>query len=256
MCGGEDFMMGRPKRESREDSSDSQVIAAMKQMFESFKCAIHKEVNDLKEAVQFISNKFDTFTKELEETKKELKTTKGQVQNLIHENDALRKEVNELQQYTRRDNLLLFGMPETPEETIESVVEQVSAAIGMSNVTSDISIVHRLPARPGKTKPIVIRFCKRRSRDAWLLKFKEESKKHEDGPGIPLQRIDPQLPAGRITAGEHLTAFNRDLLNSAREAARHHGFKFVWSRDCKVFMRKDENSYALRINNFNDLQNL
>lgn len=102
----------------------------------------------------------------------------------------------------------------------------------------------------------VVKFYKRSSRDKWIKHFKEESRKYAEGPGIPSQKINPQLPASRISIGEHLTTYTRDLLNAARDFAKERGFQFVWTRDCKVFIRKDERSQALKISSHNNLKNL
>lgn len=252
--------MGGPKNNRKvesesgnEVSGDSKVISTLKQMFDEFKSSIQLEISALQQSVQFMSNKFDAFSEELCKTKEDLKTTQGQVHDLKKENELLWKQINELQQYTRRDNLLVFGIPETPEESVPMIVQNISEVIGGPELVADLSVVHRLPAKPGKTKPIVVRFNKRISRDTWLQKFKLEARKHPEGPGIPLQRINPLLPDGRLTAGEHLTIATRDLLNKTREAANQKGYRFVWTRDCKVFIRKDETSPAYKINSFQDL---
>lgn len=255
--------MGRSKRagsdvasENNGTSEESQVISTLRKMFEDFKSSIHQEVNDLRKSVEFMSNKFDSFCEELKQTKAELKSTQDSVRSLSQENELLRKELNELQQYRRRDNVLVFGIPDTPEESVYCVIDKVSQIIGGVDLVSDISVAHRLPARPGKTKPIVIRFNKRTSRDSWLQRFKDEARKDADGPGLSTQRINPQLPPGRFTAGEHLTIATRNLLNSTRDAAKEKGYQFVWTRDCKVFVRKDERSNAVKINSIQDLSYL
>ena len=152
--------------------------------------------------------------------------------------------------------MLVFGVPDCPDESVYQVIDKVSDAIGGMEFIQDISVAHRLPTKAGRPKPIVIRFNKRMSRDSWFQRFKEEARKGGDGPGLSLQKIFPQLPAGRVTAGEHLTIATRNLFNSAREAAKQKGYQFVWTKDCKVFIRKDERSPALKIISLCDLSNL
>mgnify|MGYP000162037729 CR=1 FL=1 len=203
-----------------------------------------------------MSNKFDTFCEELTQAKEELKLTQETVKTLSEENELLKKEILDLQQYTRRDNLLVFGVPDCPDESVYQLIDKVSHTIGGMQFVQDISVAHRLPTKPGKPKPIVIRFNKRTSRDSWFQRFKEEARKDGDGPGLSLQRIFPQLPAGRVTAGEHLTIATRSLFNSTRDAAKQKEYQFVWTKDCKVFIRKNERSPALKINSLHDLINL
>ncbi|KAJ4435493.1 hypothetical protein ANN_18109 [Periplaneta americana] len=148
-------------------------------------------------------------------------------------------EVSDLQQYTRRDNIMLFGVPEIDEQSTYEVIYQISEVIGGSElVQHDVSVAHRIPSRPGKTRPIIIRFTKSRSRDEWLQLFRNEAKNDGRGPGIATKKVNRDLPAGRITAGDQLTAVTRDLLNKTRVA------------------RKDEASPVSKITGVGDVNNL
>ncbi|KAJ4430655.1 hypothetical protein ANN_19245 [Periplaneta americana] len=135
-------------------------------------------------------------------------------------------------------------------------VSSYHSQCGSELVQHDVSIAHRIPSRPGKTRPIVIRFTKRRSRDEWLQLFRNEAKKDDSGPGIATKKVNRELPEGRITAGDQLTAVTRDLLNKTRDAARLKNYKFVWTRDGKIFARKDEASPVSKITNVDDVNNL
>ncbi|KAJ4439558.1 hypothetical protein ANN_07682 [Periplaneta americana] len=143
------------------------------------------------------------------------------MKRLVQENDHLKQEVSDLQQYTPRDNIMLFGVPEIDEQSTYEVIDQISEVIGGSElVQHDVSVAHRIPSRPGKTRPIVIRFTKSRSCDEWLQLFRNEAKNDGGGPGIATKKVNRQLPAGRITAGDQLTAVTRDLLNKTRVARK------------------------------------
>ncbi|KAJ4451780.1 hypothetical protein ANN_03252 [Periplaneta americana] len=116
---------------------------------------------------------------------------------------------------------MLFGVPEIDEQSTHEFFDQISEVIGSSElVQHDVSVAHRIPSRPGKTRPIVIRFTKSRSRDEWLQLFRNEAKNDGSGPGIATKKVNRDLPAGRITAGDQLTAVTRDLLNKTRVARK------------------------------------
>ncbi|KAJ4447444.1 hypothetical protein ANN_09451 [Periplaneta americana] len=194
------------------------------------------EVNELRKSVEFISSKLDSLREELAHTRHELNSTQEEMKRLVQENDHLKQEVSDLQQYTRRDNIMLFGVPEIDEQSTHEVFDQISEVIGCSElVQHDVSVAHRIPSRPGKTRPIVIRFTKTRSRDEWLQLFRNEAKNDGSGPGIATKKVNRDLPAGRITAGDQLTAVTRDLLNKTRVA------------------RKDEASPMSKITNVDDV---
>ncbi|KAJ4435728.1 hypothetical protein ANN_18345 [Periplaneta americana] len=71
---------------------------------------------------------------------------------------------------------------------------------GSELVQHDVSVAHRIPSRPGKTRPIVIRFTKSRSRDEWLQLFRNEAKNDGSGPGNATKKVNRDLSSGRITA--------------------------------------------------------
>lgn len=239
-----------------EGDDKGQVISAIKKMFEDLKSSLQHEVGELKKSVEFISTKFDDLREELAQVRKEVKSNQDQLRALTKENENLKLEVNDLQQYTRRENIMIFGVPETDGQSTSDDIENVSQAIGGAHLLSDVSIAHRLPAKPGKTRPIVARFFRRSSRDEWLHLFRQEAKKDFSGPGIPTKKVNTHLPPGRVTAGEQLTKETRDLLNRTRDAARMNDYKFVWTRDGKVFVRKNEQSNVIRIVHSRDLSNM
>ncbi|KAJ4436085.1 hypothetical protein ANN_18712 [Periplaneta americana] len=193
------------------------------------------EVNELRKSVEFISSKFDSLREEMAHTRHELNSTQEEMKRLVQENDHLKQEVSDLQQYTRRDNIMLFGVSEIDEQSTYEVIDQISEVIsGSELVQHDVSVAHSIPSRPGKTRPIVISFTKSRSRDEWLQLFRNEAKNDGSGPGIATKKVNRDLPAGRITAGDQLTAVTRDLLNKTRVA------------------RKDEASPVLQLVNGHD----
>lgn len=224
-------------------------------MFEKFASNIHQDINDIKKSIEFMSTKFDSLLSEINNVKDELKEVRK-------ENDFLKREINELgvrlqdlEQYNRRDNIVLYGVPSTNNESVNEIVKTVSTIIGADGCFEDVSVTHRLPTRPGKPRPIV-RFAKRSSRDLWLSRFREEAKNNKEGFGLPTQTICQQFQPGLVTASDHLTPFMKNLFNKTKLTAREKGYKFTWVKDCKIFVRKNENSQVNRVFDYYDLEKL
>lgn len=59
-----------------------------------------------------------------------------------------------------------------------------------------------------------------------------------------------------IYVNNYLTIFNRNLLFKIKAFAREAGFKFVWFRDSKIFVKKNEDHKAILIENETFLINL
>ena len=96
-----------------------------------------------------------------------------------------------LEQYSRRENIRIHGVPEESDEDTTSVaVAIMNEAVAPENsedppvkvfTRSDVSIAHRLPSRGG-SKPIVVRFVRREDK-LKLMKNKSGLRRRE-GPKV------------------------------------------------------------------------
>ncbi|PSN40358.1 hypothetical protein C0J52_18458 [Blattella germanica] len=179
-----------------------------------------KENDECVKTVEFVSEKFDSLKSEILALKDEVKTVRSEITSLKSENSLLRSQVQDLQQYSRRDNIVINGIPETSNENVYDVLDNVADIIHAKDLNNSIRVAHRLPTRmKGKERPIVVRFAFRHSRDEWICCFKEEASYDASGPGISLKRLDPDLPQGRITAADHLAQHTLELLKKTRDVA-------------------------------------
>ena len=63
----------------------------------------------------------------------------------------------ELEQYTRKNNIELNGVVETPQEDVEEICCAVAKVIGVQLAKEDIEAAHRIPTRRSDVpNPIVV----------------------------------------------------------------------------------------------------
>ncbi len=75
--------------------------------------------------------------------------------------------------------------------------------------------------------------------------------------GYPLPPHDPKLPTlGKIFINESLTNRLKNLLRLTKLKKRELEYKYVWSRNGKIYLRKDDNANAVLINFATDLDKL
>ena len=78
-------------------------------------------------------------------------------------------EVNELQQYTRSDNLEISGVSEMKAEQISTLLDNVAKCIGVHTEPGNIVIAHRVPTRSTKLpKTILVLLQSRLERGKWI----------------------------------------------------------------------------------------
>lgn len=153
------------------------------------------------------------------------------------EMEELRQQVNELQQYSRRQNLEVHGIPCLSNENLLDRVNEVAKLLDVAELTEgDIEAIHRLPGKPDKVPPVLIRFASRMTRDRWF----------ENRALLKQNRSDAWLM-------ENLTAQTKRLLWLARTKATEMRYQFTWQRGGKVFVRKKSGDRPISIKNESDL---
>ncbi|KAK4311717.1 hypothetical protein Pmani_016818 [Petrolisthes manimaculis] len=141
-----------------------------------------------------------------------------------------------LEQYMRGDNLRIFGIEEEPDEDediIQAKVIEVAADIGVKIEANDISIAYRLGGEGGQGRPVLVRFCHRKNRNAVLNKKKELKKKQK-----------------KIYINEDLTPLRAAMLKIVKEQAT---VRNVTTRDGKVIAWLIDRERPVDINTPDDL---
>lgn len=146
-------------------------------------------------------------------------------------------ELNALQQEKLDNNIIIYGVPNIPNENGQKLKEDVSEIMKSINVDvneNDISDIYRLRNNKNvKNLPVIVKFTKKEMKMNILEKKK----------GIV---IKPKDQGGSIKINEHLTTVGYKLLLKTREVLGKH-FKFIWSKDGKIFIKKDDTSSSNRI---------
>lgn len=157
---------------------------------------------------------------------------KEQVKELQEENRILKDKIEDLEQYSRRNNLVIDGVTEiTNENRIETAV-RAAKMVGFDLHPSQIDDCHRLPLRagnyqnPNRPRPFIIRFVNRHFKRELLI----HSKKNK---------------SDRIFVNEHLTPRTVELKKTAKKMLGVLGFG-IDTRDCIVHaIKKDHKPVRL-----------
>ena len=125
----------------------------------------------------------------------------------------------------------------------EEVILQVLNKLDNINVTSeDINVCHSIPTRIHDSKSVhVVKFISRKKKID-ILRVKKT--------------LDFQHEGNQIFINEHLLANNRRHFLNAMMKKQQLNYKFLWTRNGFVYMRKAENSPIIFINKDVSLSNL
>nr|KAG5694837.1 hypothetical protein BaRGS_019214 [Batillaria attramentaria] len=157
---------------------------------------IKREVDEVKGVVFELREENETLKRELSGRQKVIDELKDQCQEAKHEAAVARKKGEALEQYTRRNDVRIFGMSEEERETAATcegkVLDIVKNKLGLRNTkTENLEIAHRIGRRErpedsdddddednARPRPIIARFVSRRSLQAV---FQNRKKKKTTG---------------------------------------------------------------------------
>nr|CAD7568390.1 unnamed protein product [Timema californicum] len=150
-------------------SSSHQIISLLKHL--------NTKLAKLQESVNFVSAKNDDVLKQISSCLAEIASLKSEVSNLktinqslSEKNVFLENKINSLGKYTKRNNMEIHGMIQTPNENLEENLATLGQAVEVELEVDDIEIAHRLPTRRanrerGLPLPAIVRFASRRKRE-------------------------------------------------------------------------------------------
>lgn len=206
---------------------------------------VDKVVTKLKDSIDFNTKIIEDLRSEL--CKRDQAITDLQ-QQLHRINADFQEEVDQINHYSRRNNIEIHGIPELPQENIYSLLHNIGKTLDCEVQQHDIDIAHRIPStNKSLPRPIIVKFLNRWKKNE-IMVAKKNKKMLTSSLGF--STLDQP-----IFINDHLTPKTKGILRRAKEL-RNKGFKFVWSRDGKVFVRKDETSQVKTVKSIDDIVKL
>ena len=187
---------------------------------------VQPHVIKVTESLQSVSDRFDILEQTLKEKDEKIKELERKIdileeknEDLITQNQNFSVKLDDLEQYSRRNCLLLHGVKENEEEnTDEIVLSTIAEEMGIHINEEDIDRTHRLgkPNRnDGKPRPIIIKFTR------YAVRHKVFVYKRS-------------LKGKRLLITESLTAYRMKLLV---EAQKKFEVKNVWTSDGRILYK-------------------
>lgn len=235
-----------------KDDLSKQIKDAAKEMRSDIK-SISESQNDL-------SVKFDVLQQDLAMLKKsnealqsennDLRAAYVALQDKCAQNDMY---LDDLDQYMRRDSLVISGIPTASDESTNSIIIKLAGLLGIVIQQEDISVSHRLQQRRDNVTPnIIVKFTRRVIRD----KLFNQRKKAIACVNIEDFGFATSTRKVPIYINESLTPNRSKLHKLCVEFKKENSFKFCWTKYGQIYLRKNELSDVIKIRTQNDLDNL
>jgi hypothetical protein len=150
--------------------------------------------------------------------------------NNRRENRRRHLEWEQQEQYSRRDCVVVKGVPFKRGEDTTDIICRIAFSMGLSIAPSDISVSHRTGKQVGSfPRPIICKFTRRETKYILLNNRKATRYIKDDGEGHPV----------KIFIDENLTAMRARVCKKLRDEKTPHMVK-----DGKIFLTGSSESSA------------
>ena len=172
----------------------------------------------------------------------------NKISDLVKENNVLYDEIEdlkielaELNQYGRRENIEICGIPEKIDHKLEEHIITVLKSVGVTVNSYQIQGVHRIGKKtPSRPRNVVVRFINRKhSFSALKNKSKLNSSKYKSYYII-----------------ENLCPFNKKIFNRLYRLKKEGEIHSVWSYNGSVYAKVEGNDEPTQIRHLLDIDDL
>lgn len=227
--------------DSKLDHLRTTITAEFNQIFAELRESFREQVATLRSENLKLREEFSAL---------ERKVDSSDVAKMSEAISDLRNQLNDREQELLINDCDITGIPEHDGEPVGHLVMTLAAKLGMKLEERDVVSAVRVGPKRGlvvgapapNPRPIVVRLTRRSLRDELLQAARVRRGATTAELGLP-----PHEPR-RFYVNERLTKSNRALFAMARDAGRAARWRFIWTRDGRVFARMENNSprYVLR----------
>ena len=204
---------------------------------------LNSRFEKVEQSQQFLSTKYDELLVSLQSTKRLIEDQGNQLSDATSEVGNIREstyrhdiEIDELQQYMRRDCLEITGSSLQPDQNTNEYVIELASSIGVDLAKDDISTAHRLPETKKVKDRLIVKFTRRDKREEMYKKRSNLKDRRQHGDR-----------SQRIHINESLTAYRKRLFGKINQFKKDHKYKYLWTINGKIHLRETDN---MRVNTF------
>jgi hypothetical protein len=233
-------------------SRETEMLVAELRLFREEMRAMTQQLHDLRVTMANLTTRIDSCDRRVDGLCSRVEALESK--SPCHDNDQqanstlvdtiaqLRSELNDRDQDLLLNDVEISCVPEERGENTMHVAITLSQKLGVTLTEQDIVSITRVGRAPqqlleggqgpaARPRLIVMRLARRAVRDQLLQAARVRRGATTEGAGLP---GSPQ----RFYVNERLTPTNRRLFQMARELKQHHGWRFVWTRDGRIYARQ------------------
>ena len=223
-------------------------------MIQSDLSFIKNDVADLKQTLNAQLEVLSGRVNGIETRVEVLEKYKSDICDLKAELQTMRDDQRKNEQWVRRSNIQINGVPEAKGENLMNIVSTLATVSGFAlNPNVDIDFVTRVAVKNDSdakvTKPIILKMQSRYKKDDFISALRKVK-------NLAATHLGFHGNQNRVHINDHLSTFNKALLNKARGLAKEKGYAYCWVRNCTIMVRRTEKSPILFITSEESLKKI
>lgn len=224
-----------PKKRITSDS-DLDTSAMFQQILNELKL-INSRIDNIEQKVTNIETSLDYHAQEVEELKADVNEIKSSFPTTV-------RKVEELEQLNLQKSVEVQGIPFNSGEDLHKIVMKLAEIKSISVELNNIDVCYR---NRNKNK-LIIRFLQQHKRDLFLAGYKKP------GDDLTAKDLGYRDCKSKIFVNELLSYEIRNLFYKVRKFKEENNYKFAWTINQKIYIRKDQGTEAKRIKSEHDLE--
>ena len=173
-----------------KEQLDSALSAQSESLFQRLSEEMASQLGKVREDINKISDRLENVEKDISHIRNKVEAHEGWMEHISDTTHDLRRRMEEIERHvedqearSRRDNVLLYGVPEveheTPEQSEDKFLEVVNAVLPKPLQSSDIVRAHRVGRHSdGRHRPLIARLAKSSNKHLILQKRQELRQKN------------------------------------------------------------------------------
>ncbi|KAL4719708.1 hypothetical protein ACJJTC_007897 [Scirpophaga incertulas] len=172
--------------------------------------------------------------------------------------EGLENKIEQLERKSRASTIEIRNIPKQNLENkmlLRSMVKKVGEVIEQSISDSDIQDVYRLKTKNESTNHIIVNFTTISCKDGFMKQCRFYNKTNMDNK-LNTSHLNLSGPPKPLYIDESLTSLGKKITYYARQFIKDNNYHSAWSSFGKIFVRKSQDSPAVRIDCEQDLKKL
>lgn len=166
--------------------------------------------------------------------------------------NKLEDQIEEMQRFQKRNMVEIRKAPKEDDENLQKIVSTLMETLNLESTTDAIKEIYR---RGKDNAPIIMELSDSQLKPKILNAVRAYNKDNPENK-LSSEQLGIKSKTTPIYISELLTTKSKALLHAAKQVATQGGYKYCWSTNGKILLRKDVGLPAQRITTFEQLEQL